>query len=689
MILDVALPVPLPKTFDYLLPPGADESDPNRLIGRRVRVPFGRKQSTGVVVAVKDVSSGSFQLKHALEFLDPEPALTAPMLELAAWLARRTVCSFGEAVFALLPPGKNKSAPRDPAGTAAFDELHEGRHGSSPQLTGDQTEAARRIHEAIYSDRPSTFLLHGVAAAGKTEVYLAAIKDALDQGKTALYLVPEIGLAMQTMDVLKTRFGHHSIVLWHSDIAPTQRAADWERIRSGIVSIVVGPRSAALAPLANVKVVIVDEEHDHSYKEERKPRFHARDVALFRARQTGGVAVLGSATPSLESFHSAETGEAILLTLNERAIPARAPEIRVVNVASEKTRGALSPSLQKAIGERLRTREQAILFLNRRGFFRFLRCPSCSWVAECPQCAVAVVYHKAELPESPQPAISPKREKVGVKGRKKKAGLWCHYCGYFATPPESCPQCGQKKMYSGGYGTQRVVEEVQALFPWARIARWDRDAIGRKGKQEEIFRQFREGESDILVGTQMVAQGFNFPHATLVGVVDADLPLHIPDFRAGERTFQLLAQVAGRAGRAMVTGEVILQTKNPDHYALAFASALDYPGFAREELKHREDLNYPPFSHLVQVLSQARDPRKSDAQIHRLAEWAAGLPLDPPIGVLGPRPALHLTKAGKTRFQLLLKVKNAVFDEFLELLSDFIAPTPHQFMVDVDPETMR
>ncbi|MCB4756837.1 MAG: primosomal protein N' [Elusimicrobia bacterium] len=764
MILEVACPIPLNKTFDYKPPDTLTDLVPDRALGARVQISFGKKEIVGLVVGIKEKAEApAAMLKSIKAFLDPEPLLNRDLFEFARWLSDRYVCSYGEALFMLLPPGKgNPKAFKDHTEERFYEELPPWLNKEPPPLTDDQKKAAALIHEAIYkTEINKVFLLLGAAATGKTEVYMAAIKDVLDQHKVALYLVPEIGLAIQTKDVLQTRFGEKAVALWHSNMSEKERREEWWRIKRGERTIIVGPRSAALLPVRDIGVIIMDEEHDTSYKEDRKPRFHAREAVLFRARQSRAVALLGSATPSMELMRAALEGEINLIELKERAIPAATPLMTLIDLKEEKSRGALSPPLEKAIGERLSAHEQVILFLNKRGYFRFLRCPSCSWVAQCPKCGIALVEHKEAVVIPAEAGIQNNvddldpgfRRGDGLRGddglmgegtRKKKrgTGLLCHYCAYFVKAPSVCPECGHKKIYAGGYGTQRIAEDVERKFPWAHVLRWDRDVSTKKGEQEKIYRQFVEGKADILVGTQLVAQGFNFPQATLVGVIDADVPLYIPDFRAAERTFQLITQVAGRAGRAMVTGEVIIQTRHADHAALRHATKLDYKGFAEEELRLRAQLNYPPYCHLVEVISAARNPMKAESEIKRLADWVNDfksrtgascsvpipseegtqtldletLPTPLPSGlepserrpqpaisnphltgrqaqseiqVLGPTIARRAWVGGKTRFVLLLKVPKDILVDFLKSFRSYLATHPHYFHVDVDPETLH
>lgn len=538
------------------------------------------------------------------------------------------------------------------------------------QLTEGQKAAAQKIHEAVFRHEPSAFLLRGVAASGKTEIYLSAIKDALDQGKSVLYLVPEIGLCVQSAEILKERFGDKNVCVYHSDISPKERFENWWKIKRGEWPIVVGARSAALLPAPDLGVIIVDEEQDRAYKEDRKPRFHVRDVAFERARQNNAAVIFGTASPSLELFQEMREGRVELLELEERVVQASAPQVRIIDVRTEKKYGSLAPSLLTAIGERLKKNEQTILFLNRRGFHRTLRCSNCEWVARCEKCGVTLVQHK--------------RTNDQASKHLEASTLRCHTCSNSCPPPVSCPECHHKKLTSGGTGTQRVEEEIKEKFPWVKVARWDRDSAKKRGAQERIFQEFREGDIDVLVGTQIVAQGFNFPKVTLVGVVDADAPLYIPDFRAAEHAYQLLTQVAGRAGRELVTGEVLVQTRQPDHYAIKFASHMDFSGFAEEELRFRQDLNYPPFSNLIQIQTTSQQAAKAQADMQKLVEWVSALNLAEPIGILGPT-ASRRKKRGVTRFQVLLKVPNAAFREFLDVFGIFYEENFNRFSVDVNP----
>jgi primosomal protein N' (replication factor Y) (superfamily II helicase) len=449
-------------------------------------------------------------------------------------------------------------------------------------------------HSPTFS--PATFLLHGVTGSGKTEVYLQAIAHALAQGKGAVVLVPEISLTPQTVERFKARFSHGplqtQVAVLHSHLSAGERHDEWHKIRQGRARIVIGARSALFAPVDPLGLVIVDEEHEHSYKQEEAPRYHARDVAVVRGQMENAVVVLGSATPSMESFYNVQRGKYALLELPTRADDKKMPIVRVVDMrqAARKDKGTpiFSEELKEAITKRLERKEQTMLFLNRRGYSSSLQCPQCGYVAECPNCSVALTYHR----------------------RAQK--ICCHICGHEAPAPTACPEpkCRSAAIRYAGLGTERVEETLTKLFPHARIARMDSDLMKRKEDYRRVLGDFKAGKTDILVGTQMIAKGLHFENVTLVGVIHADLSLHIPDFRAGERTFQLLTQVAGRAGRGDVEGEVFVQSFTPFHPAIQYARRHDYAGFYEQEIEFREQLNYPPASRIALLTFKGRNEEK-------------------------------------------------------------------------------
>ena len=544
-----------------------------------------------------------------------------------------------------------------------------------------QTAALAAIVGAIEADRAETFLLHGVTGSGKTEVYLRALRATLDRGETAIVLVPEIALTPQTVRRFRAHFGDRVAVL-HSRMSPGERLDAWTRIRDGVYPIVIGPRSAVFAPLENLGLIVVDEEHESSYKQfDPAPRYHARNVAVMRAHRAGAVCVLGSATPSMESVANANAGKYTRLEMPERVpvrgpdgttrAPAPLPPVRVLDLAREKKvrrlKGALSHELRLAIADRLAKGEQTILLQNRRGYAPVLTCEDCGWTPTCRDCAVSLTVHKT--------------------GRN----LRCHYCGRAERIPRPCPECGSDDLRQLGAGTQRVEEEIAEVFSSARVLRMDLDTTSRKGAHRRILDAFGRGDADILLGTQMVAKGLDFPRVTLVGVVEADTGMLLPDFRAAERTFQLLAQVAGRAGRHELEGEVLIQTRNPEHPALQFALRHDFHGFALGELAERLALGYPPYGRLIGV--ELKGPHEgSTRQI--AGRWGDALVTEAGkvagVEVLGPVPALIGRVKRWWRFQILVKAPRTLPASVLASMvraaeARVSLPSGHRVNLDVDP----
>ncbi|HYG35719.1 MAG TPA: primosomal protein N', partial [Clostridia bacterium] len=443
---------------------------------------------------------------------------------------------------------------------------------------------------------PSVFLLHGVTGSGKTEVYLQAIAHALEQGKGAIVLVPEISLTPQTVERFKARFSSGPlqtlVAVLHSHLSAGERHDEWHKIRQGRARIVIGARSAIFAPVEPLGLIIVDEEHEHTYKQEEMPRYHARDVAIVRGQMEGATIVLGSATPSMESFYNCSKGKYALLQLLERADDKKMPVVRIVDMRQTLRRGKVipifSPQLKEAITQRLERKEQTILFLNRRGYSTSLQCNLCGYVAGCPNCSISLTYHRLDQQ------------------------LRCHICNHTASVPAVCPNesCRNPEIRYAGLGTQKVEDTLKKLFPQAQTVRMDSDALKRKDDFRKILGDFRTGKIDILLGTQMIAKGLHFPNVTLVGIIYADMALHQPDFRAGERTFQLLTQVAGRAGRGDIEGEVFVQAFTPFHPAIQFARRHDFAGFYEQELEFREQLKYPPFSRVALLTLKGRNEEK-------------------------------------------------------------------------------
>ena len=509
-------------------------------------------------------------------------------------------------------------------------------------FTREQAAAYAAIATSLNAGRHESFLLHGVTGSGKTEVYLRLVADALALGRSALVLVPEITLTHLMVSRLRARFADRVAVL-HSGLTPSERVAQWEQLRAGAMPIAVGARSALFAPLRDVGVIVVDEEHDGAYKSEEGFRYHARSLAARRARAEGCPLVLGSATPALETRFAAERGALVRLRMEVRASGRPLPAVTLVDLVKERAqlpRGArrsLSPTLARALRETLADGAQAILFLNRRGFSSQIACVDCQDVSRCKHCDISLTYHAAANL------------------------LRCHYCDYQVRPPAKCPACGSDRLALLGTGTERIEEDVRAAFPDARIARLDRDTARRRGAVERVLAELRSGTKNVLIGTQMVAKGHDFPGVRLVGVLNADLGLHLPDFRAAERTFQLLTQVAGRAGRGGEPGRVVIQTFAPTHYAIAPAASHDYERFYAQEIAHRQALGYPPFGRLVLVRVSATDELAARDAAAALAETARGAALEQGAGVevLGPAEAPIAKLRDRYRQQILLKHREA------------------------------
>jgi primosomal protein N' (replication factor Y) (superfamily II helicase) len=534
------------------------------------------------------------------------------------------------------------------------------------RLNPGQLSILTMLNEAIDRGKTKPTLLHGITGSGKTEIYLQAIQHCLDLGRGALVLVPEISLTPQTVERFKSRFARELIAVLHSHLSAGERHDEWHRLRRGAARVAIGARSAVFAPVKDLALIVVDEEHENSYKQEETPRYHARDLAVVRGQIEGCAVLLGSATPSLESYHNARTGKYELARLTARVDDRQLPLIRVIDLRQEfaksKHPSILSRRLTQAIEDRLQKREQSILFLNRRGFASSLLCSKCGYVCECANCSIPLTFHLAE------------------------SRLKCHLCGYQAVAPKKCPGCGDPGIRYSGYGTEKVIELVEKLFPTAHAARMDADTMSRKDAYRTTLGAFRSGKIDILIGTQMIAKGLDFPNVTLVGIINADIGLHIPDFRAGERTFQLLTQVAGRAGRGETPGEVFVQTATPFSPSIQFARHHDFDGFWDQEREFRERCDYPPFNHLVLIQI------KSEHQ--RLAEFTAETlhrrfseKIDSSVTLHPVVPAQIERVKGFYRFQILLRTRAILrlSRTTREVMDSLSFPDEVQVSVDVDP----
>ena len=726
------------RELDYAVPDGWT----HRVgVGSRVRVPFREKSALATVVAVTEQSEAK-GIRSIEGIVGETPILTEQLLELGRWISVYYCCPIETVMRSLLPqvirraeigwkkqlfvrPGRKidleeleklrRRAPRQAELLEAILRLeapirasqllrqtsldnqtlralvkrglielreeavvrdpHAGEEfiaTSNLILNQEQTQALKEITQALDSPANSRpILLHGVTGSGKTEIYLQAIRGALDRGQTAIVLVPEISLTPQTVERFKGRFADvaDGVAVLHSHLSEGERHDEWHKIHCGRARIVIGARSAIFAPLKNLGLIVVDEEHETTYKQEEAPRYHARDVAIVRAKAEKCVAVMGSATPSLESYHNAAIGKYRLVTLTQRIDEKRMPLMRVVDLRQERRKDKaatiLSERLRTAIADRLEKREQTILFLNRRGFSTSLLCSNCGEARNCPNCSVALTFHR-------HPAAA---------GR-----LSCHLCGHSAAVPKKCPACGKDSLIYAGFGTEKVESIVSQIFPKAVVRRMDADSMTRKDAYRETLRNFRTGKIDILVGTQMIAKGLHFPNVTLVGIINADLALHLPDFRAGERTFQLLTQVAGRAGRGETSGEVFVQTYTPFSPSIQFARHHDFAGYFQQELEFRERCDFPPFKHavLITVRSAHEGRAKLSAETlqRRLKE---ALPEEFILGDATPAPLEKLQ--GQFRFHILIRGEAIMRLSRLVRESVDKLPVPEDVTVtiDVDP----
>jgi primosomal protein N' (replication factor Y) len=669
-------------------PPGAGESDPvvsalaagplavstlARRLGGDPTARLLRLRREGRVVVEQDLAAAGFRMVQVASLTD-EPVAAAGKAQQEV-LDRLREQGGRARVADLVRERQSLRGAIARLAAAGAVRVHEERDTRSPdtlppepsarhEATAEQQAALAPVVKAVESGGFAPFLLHGITGSGKTEVYFRAAERALAQGRGVIVLVPEIALTPLLVRAAVGRFGATVSVL-HSELSAGERHDQWWRIREGEARVVVGARSAVFAPVPELGLLVVDEEHESSYKQEESPRYHARDVAVMRARMESAVVVLGSATPSLESHVNAQKGKYTPLALPTRIGARGLPRVEVVDRREAMKAGAdpvLTPALREALAERLARREQALLLLNRRGYATSLLCRECGQSASCPNCSVLLTVHHA--------------------GRTAQ----CHYCGFQTRAPQACASCKGEYLRLSGYGTEKVVEAVKAALPGARVDRLDRDRAQRRGEVAAVLAAFAAGETDVLVGTQLIAKGHDFPRVTLVGVVDADVGLGLPDFRAAERTFQLLTQVAGRAGRADLPGEVILQSHLPDHYALRLACAQDYAAFFTHEMEFRRTMAYPPAAALVNVLFRSREPvaASQDAQAvaARLRELAAGR-----YRVLGPARAPLARLKQEHRFQVLLKgdrasMRAAVKCALVERFGDVRWPG---VAVDVDP----
>jgi primosomal protein N' (replication factor Y) len=650
----------LPRdAYTYEIPGDLDE---RVLLGARVEVPFGKRSILGYVVDRSAVAEHS-GVRAIASVLDEPPLLLQPHLVLARWIADRYCAPLGEVIRAMVPVGVRRARPggrrRGPRSVSrALDAARGPQTASRPlELTAEQRVAVAPIIEAISAGRHRRVLLHGVTGSGKTEVYLAAIDAALALNRRAIVLVPEIALTPQAVERFAARFPGRVAVL-HSGLSDAERAKEWLQIRAGDFDVVVGSRSAIFAPVESLGIVVVDEEDASAYKQDRMPRYHAVDVALMLGEICAAPVVLGSATPRVETFYRAHTGDLELASLPRRVSGRELPPIEVVDLREELRAGNLGPlstALERALEGCHQAGGQSILFLNRRGMSTIVLCRSCGYVLTCTNCSVALVHHRD-------------RDRCD-----------CHYCGLSLPLPSVCPVCASRAIRGLGMGTERLEHEVRERFPRLRLLRMDRDTTQSRDAYYEIYDRFRNRDADCLIGTQMIAKGWDLGNVRVVGIVNADTALHFPDYRSGETTFSLLTQVAGRAGRGDEPAHVVLQTYSPEHYAVRHATSHDYLGFAHDEIRLRRALRFPPYVRLVVCTYTHRSDMEAEAEARRRAQdlsdtLAAGDGLD----VLGPTPAFLHRLRGQYRWQITVRGQ-AIERAFPQL------PKGRGWSIDVDP----
>ena len=624
VIVDISLEK-LDRVFQYRVPPAL--ADRVR-VGSRIRVPFGRGKRVidGYVMGLAAKPNIDEEKIRDIEDLAKDaPGVEGKLIELAAWIRETYGSTFVQALKTVLPVKREKRREKT---LSEFSGLE--KENRVP-LTRAQEEVLRGILEEWEGgNRPC--LIRGITGSGKTHVYLELIDRVLTQGKGAIILIPEIALSWQTVRRIYGRFGDR-VALLHSKMTPAERADQFARVREGEADIVIGPRSALFAPLPDLGLIIIDEEHENSYVSEMTPRYHARETACERARIAGAHLVLGSATPSVDARYRAEAGIYRLFSLEERYGEAELPAVHIADMREELSAGnrsVFSRILQDKISERLEHKEQVMLFLNRRGQTGFLSCRACGYVVKCPHCDVSLTAHR---------------------GGK----LICHYCGYTSETVSSCPSCGSRHIKGFSVGTEKIEQEAARLFPNARVLRMDADSTKKRGSYEEILKTFADRKADILVGTQMIVKGHDFPGVTLVGAVAADLSLFADDYRAAERTYQLLVQAVGRAGRGEKSGEAVIQTYRPEHYSIRAAASQDYEAFYREEIDNRELCDYPPATGLLAIRCSGTDEAKLDLAVDYLRKYLERLAKKKSTQIIGPAPE-KISKV-KDRYRRVLYLK--------------------------------
>ena len=728
--------------YDYQIPADLQQQV---CPGVRLTVPLGRGNQFRQAYCVDVIGPFHAQastvnpqrLKPLASVVDEHPIINGPLLELAKWISDYYVCPLGNVIETVVPPGiRDGSGTREmlflalaegvleqwselalpPKQRAILETLAAGGSDWTPReladtvgctqgpittlrkkgliisssrrvrsvshaipkeekeqnlvLNTDQQRALHSINEVVDRGEYQGFLMHGITGSGKTEVYIRAIQKAVEFGRQAIVLVPEISLTPQTRRRFRARFDQVAVL--HSHLTAAQRAWHWNEISNGNVQVIIGARSAIFAPAPNLGLIVLDEEHDGSFKQDKAPRYHAREVAVWRARQAGIPIILGSATPALDSWHRAQTGEFKLLSMPRRVLNLPLPNVATIDLrvdfGNRKSRGAISQKLRQEIRSAINQGGQVILLLNRRGFATRIQCPGCGHVEYCPDCSIPMTHHR--------------------DGKKAV----CHYCDFQIPEPQSCSECGYAAIRFAGIGTQKLEQEIQAIFPDIPCMRMDTDTMRKPGSHELALSRFREGEIKILLGTQMIAKGLDFPNVTLVGVVNADTALHFPDFRASERTFGLVTQVAGRSGRGPKGGRVLVQTFSPDNPAIIAAKSHDYLGFAEGELPSRKEFGYPPFGLLARIVIRSESQEKAKQFSEHIADVIQQVAeeLENEIVILGPAPAPVEKLRGKYRFHILIRGgPDCHLQPVIQRASARIQTSENvQWIVDIDPMDM-
>ncbi|MGB9678959.1 MAG: primosomal protein N' [Thermoanaerobacteraceae bacterium] len=716
------------KIYTYRVPEGMKVE-----IGMRVLVPFNRRNIEGYIIGLSDIAEyPDEKIKDIIKVLDEFCVFDKKMIKLAKWMNEYYNCYFSESLQTIMPSGLRQGEKTIKVVYSKIKKIPEGLNKKAPSqykilkyiidkekenlsdlikltgtsyttinnlvkkgfieikdiqinryevnnivktspllLTDEQNNAVSIISNAISKNKYEKFLIEGVTGSGKTEIYLQLIDFCIKHGKEAIVLVPEISLTPQTIERFVGRFGD-MVAVMHSGLSKGERFDEWKKVKNSEVKVVVGVRNAIFAPFQNLGLIIIDEEHEGTYKQsDAKPKYNAKEVAEKRCEMEGGVLILGSATPSLESYYKTMKKEYKLIQLTKR-INVKMPEIEIVNMSNELASGnntIFSRKLYKYIKDNLEKEEQTILFLNRRGYSSFISCRDCGYVPKCPNCDISLTFHADEK------------------------NLVCHYCGYTEKMLQECPKCHSKRIRYLGIGTERVENDIKKFFPKARVLRMDVDTTRKKGSHEKIFYQFKNKEADILIGTQMISKGFDIENVTLVGVILADITLNIPDFRSNEKTFQLLTQVAGRAGRGEKKGKVVIQTYEEDHYSILYAQMQNYRKFYDEEIKYREIFKYPPFSHLMNIVISGEDEEQVILNANNVYERCQNI-----INkienksynkILGPASAPIYKINNRYRWQIIIKSETReLLLDIYRTLNKYKFPKNIKLFVDIDPNNI-